>query len=161
MGGRYFRNTKKGYSPTGRKKTVTYGTADAPAKDDAVHPTPTLRPNLSIETFTTYQVQQYSSTAVRTAVHLVRGEQLVGWFLRTLYETGNRRGKFHFFDDTRPSRGASEPPSTTHPPPTIHPRTYPVQQYSNPAVRTCRALHVTGEQQPMHWLQCSRAARDL
>ena len=42
--------------------------------DDAVHPPPTHRPNL-------YYMQQHSSAAVRTAVHLVRGEQLVGWFL--------------------------------------------------------------------------------
>ena len=47
----------------------------------------------------------------------------------------------------------------TYPPPTTHPRTYPVQQYSNAAVR--RAIHLTGEQQPIRWLQCSRAGRDL
>ena len=29
--------------------------------------------------------QETKSAAVRTAGHLVRGEQLVGWFLRTLY----------------------------------------------------------------------------
>ena len=64
-----------------------------------------------------------------------------------------------FFDDTRPSRGAGESPSTTHPPPTMHPRTYPVQQYSNAAV-VRRATHLAGEQQPICWLQCSRAGRD-
>ena len=68
-------------------------------------------------------------------------------------------GGSFIFDDARPSRGASEPPSTTHPPPTIHPRTYPVQQYSNAAVR--RAIHLTGEQQPIRCLQCSRAGQDL
>ena len=49
-------------------------------------------------------------------------------------------------------------PPTTRLPPTIHPRTYPVQQYSNAAVR--RAIHLTGEQQPLRWLQCSRAGRN-
>ena len=68
-------------------------------------------------------------------------------------------GGVSLFDDTRQSRGASEPPSATHPPSTIHPRTYPVQQYSNAAVR--RAIHLTGEQQLIRWLQCSRAGRDL
>ena len=52
----------------------------------------------------------------------------------------------------------SEPPSTTHPPPTTHPRTHPVQ-YSNAAVR--KAIHLTGEQQPIRWLQCPRAGRGL
>ena len=33
-----------------------------------------------------------------------------------------------------------------------------VQQYSNAAVP--RAVHLTGEQQPICWLQCSRAGRD-
>ena len=85
VGGRYLRNKKKGYSPTGQKKTPTYGTAHPPTTDDAVHPPLTHRPNH-------YYIQQYSSAAVRTAVHLVRGEQFDGWFLRTLNETGNRRG---------------------------------------------------------------------
>ena len=162
-----------------------------PTTDDAVHPPPTHRPNL-------YYVQQHSSAAVRTAVHLVRGEQLlivgwflrtlyetgnkkcsstssstpgtrgaVGWFLRTLYETGYKRGEFHCLTilghlEERASEPPSttRPPPTTHPPPTIHPRTYPaVLQYSNAAVR--RAIHLTREQQPMRWLQCSRAGRYL
>ena len=99
--------------------------------------------------------QETKSAAVRTAVHLVRGEQLVGWFFRTLYlgyETGNKRGEF-------PPSTARPPPTTHHPPPTHHPWTYPVLQYSNAAVR--RAIHLTGEQQPIRWLQCSRAGRDL
>ena len=153
VGGRYFRNKKKGLSPAGRKRTPTYGTAHPPTTDDAVHPPPTHRPNL-------YYIQQNSSAAVHTAVHLVRGEQLVGWFLRTLYETGNRRGESHFLTilGHLGERARRHPPSTTHPPPTIHPRTYPVQQYSNAAVRT--AIHLAGEQQPIRWLQCSRAGRD-
>ena len=56
-------------------------------------------------------------------------------------------------------RASRRPPPTHHPPSTIHPRTYSVQQYSNAAV--CRAIHLTGEQQPVRWLQCSRAGRDL
>ena len=71
------------------KKDPMYGTAHPPTTEDAVHPPPTHRPNL-------YYMQQYSSAAVRTAVHLVRGEQLVGWFLKTLYETGNYGGNFIF-----------------------------------------------------------------
>ena len=55
-------------------------------------------------------------------------------------------------------RAAVHHPPTTHPPPTMHPRTYPVQQYSNAAV-VRRAIHLTGEQ-PICWLQCSRAGRD-
>ena len=112
-----------------------------------------------------YYTQQYGSAAVHTAVHLVRGEQLVGRFLRTLYETGNKRGEFHFLTilDHLGERASRHPPPTHHPPtthpsPTIHPRTYPVLQYSNEAVR--RAIHLTGEQQPIRWLQCSRAGRD-
>ena len=46
---------KKGSSPTGRKKTPTYGTAHQPTTDDAVHPPPTHRSNL-------YYIQQCSST---------------------------------------------------------------------------------------------------
>ena len=68
-------------------------------------------------------------------------------------------GGSSFSDDTWPSRGASEPASTTHPPPTIHPRTYPIQEFSNAAVH--RAIHLTGGQQPIRWLQSSRAGRDL
>ena len=84
MGGRYFRHTKKGSSPTGRKKTPTYGTAHALTTDDAVHPPPTYRPiNL-------YHIQQYSSAAVRTGVHLVRGEQLLTKLIRSY-------GPFFFF----------------------------------------------------------------
>ena len=41
----------------------------------------------------------------------------------------------------------------------MHPRAYPVQQYSNAAV-VGRTIHLTGEQQPISWLQCSRAGRD-
>ena len=37
---------KKSSSPTGRKKTPTYGTAHPPTTDNAVHPPPTHRPNL-------------------------------------------------------------------------------------------------------------------
>ena len=113
-----------------------------------MHPTPTHRPNLY------YIVQQYSSAAVRTAVHLVRGAQLVGCFLRTLYETRNRRGEFHFLTIL----GHLGERASHRPPPTMHPRTYPVAQYSNAAVR--RAIHLTGEQQTIRWLQCSRAGRD-
>ena len=91
---------------------------------------------------------------MRTAVHLVRGEQLVGWFLRTLYESGNRRGGFDFLTIL----GRLGERASRHPP-TIYPRTYPVQQYGNAAVR--RAIHLTGEQQPIRWLHCSRAGRDL
>ena len=42
--------------------------------DDAAHPPPTHRPNL-------YYIRHYSSAAVRTAVHVVRGEQLVSWLV--------------------------------------------------------------------------------
>ena len=110
MGGRYFRNKKKGSSSTGRRKTPTYGTAHAPTKDDVIHPPPTHRPNL-------YYIQQCSSAAVRTAVHLVHGEQFVDWFLRTLYETGNRRGEFHFLTVL----GHLGEQASRHPPPTHHP----------------------------------------
>ena len=68
-------------------------------------------------------------------------------------------GGISFLNDSRPSRGASEPPFTTHTPFTIHPQTYPVQQYSNAEVR--RATHLTGEQRPICWLQCSLAEGNL
>ena len=107
-----------------------------------------------------YYIQQHSSATIRTAVHLVGGAQLVGWFLRTLYEAGNKRGEFQFLTVVgHLGERASRHPPPTHPPPTMHPRTYPVQQYSNAAVH--RAIHLTGEQQPIRWLQCSRAGRDL
>ena len=128
VGGRYFRNKRKGSSPTGRKKTPTYGTAHTPTTDDAVHPPPTHRPNL-------YYIQQYNSAAVRTAaVHLVGGEQLVGCFLRTLYETGNRRGEFHFLTilGHLGERASRHPPPTHHPPSTHGPTQYSsteMQQY--------------------------------
>ena len=87
------------------------------------------------------------------------------------YETGNKRGEFHFLTilghlGERASRHpppthqpptTHHPPPTHYPPPTIHPRTNPVLQYSNAAVR--REIHLIGEQ--THWLQCSRAGRDL
>ena len=53
----------------------------------------------------------------------------------------------------------SERAAIYHPPTTHHPRTYLVQQCSSEAVR--RAIHMTGEQQPIRWLQCSRAGREL
>ena len=124
VGGRYFRNKKKGSSPTtGRKKNPTYGTAHQPTTDNAVHPLPTHRPNL-------YYIQQYSSAAVLTAVHLVRGEQLVGWFLRTLYdETGNKRRQFHIFLTLLGHLGER---ASRHPPPTHGPTQYStVQQCSS------------------------------
>ena len=125
VGGRYFRNKKKGSSPTGRKKTPTYGTAHPATTDDAVHPSPTHPPNL-------YYIQQYSSAAVHTAVHLVREAQLVGWYSRTLYETGNRRGKFHFLTilGHLGERASPRPPPTHHPPCTHAPT-----QYSSTAVQ--------------------------
>ena len=70
------------------------------------------------------------------------------------------RGEFHFLTIVGHLRErACRHPPPTHPPPTIHPWTYPVQQCSNAAVR--RAMHLTGEQQPIRWLQCSRAGLDL
>ena len=116
-------------------------TAHPPTTQDAVHPPPTHRPNL-------HYIQQDSSAAVRTTVHLVPGEQLVGWFLGTLYETGNRPGVFRFLTilGHLGERASRHPPST----PTIHPRTYPVQKYSDAAVH--RAIHLTVELQPIRWL---------
>ena len=94
------------------------------------------------QTFTTCSstaVQQYvhqnnSSAAVRPAVHLVRGAQLVGWFLRTLYETGNRRGGGYFLTilGHLGERASRRPPPTHHPPCTHEPTQYrstAVQQY--------------------------------
>ena len=92
---------------------------------------PTLHPPTD-QTFTTYSKE--SSAAVRTAVHLVRGEQLVGWFLKTLYETGNRRGEFHFLTihGHLGERASRRPPPTHHPPSTHGPTQYSstaMQQY--------------------------------
>ena len=128
-----FEKQKKRFISHRTKKTPTYGTAHPPTTDDAVHSPPTHRPNL-------YYMQQYSCAAVRTAVHLVRGEQLrvVGWFLRTLYETGNRRGEFHFLTilDHLGERASRHPPPTHHPPPTIHPPfTHGPNQYSSTAMQ--------------------------
>ena len=79
-------------------------------------------------------IQQYSSAAVRTAVHLVRVEQLVGWFLRTLYETRNKRGEFHFLTIL----GHLRERASRHPPPAHHPpSTHGPTQYSSTAVQQC------------------------
>ena len=118
-----FQKQKKGSSPTGRKKTPTYGTAHPPTTDDAVHPPPTHRPNL-------HYIQQYSSAAVRTAVHLVRVEQLDDWFLRTLYETGNKRRDLTILGHLGERASRHRPPPTTHHPPTDLPSTA-VQQCSS------------------------------
>ena len=103
------------------------------------------------------QVAQCSSTYSSTPG--MRGA-VIWLVLEDLVRNRKQTGGLSIFVDTRPSRRASEPPSTTHPPPnthpppTIHPRTYPLLQYSNAAVR--RAIHLTGEQQSIRWLQCSR-----
>ena len=152
VGGRYFRNKKKEVNLPKDEKRF-------PRTERPTHPPRTTQCTLHPPTDQTFTTYSSTAAALRTAVHLVRGEQLVGWFLRTLFETGNKRGEFHFSTILSPSRGVSEPSSTTHLPPTIHRRTYPVQQHSNAAVH--RAMHLTGEQQPIRWLQCSRAARDL
>ena len=90
-----------------------------------MHPPPTHRPNR-------YYIQQYSSAAVCTALHLVRGEQLVGWFLRTLYETGNRRGKLQILTIV----GHLGERASRHPPPTHHPpSTHGPTQYSSTAMQ--------------------------
>ena len=156
MGGRYFRNKKKVHLPQDEKRLPrAQRPTHPPTTSDTVHPLPTFRPKL-------YYITQYSSAAVRTAVHLVRGEQLVDWFLKTLYETGNKRGEFHFL--TIPGhlgeRASRHPPPTNHSPTTHHPTT----DLPSTAVQQCsRAIHLTGEQQPIRWLQClcSRAGRDL
>ena len=91
-----------------------------------MHSPPTHRPSI-------YYIQHYSSSAaVRTAVHLVRGEQLVGLFLRTLCETGNKRGEFHVLTilGYLGERTSCHPPPTTHHPPTDLPSTA-VQQCSS------------------------------
>ena len=56
--------------------------------------------------------------------------------------------------------GHLEERASRHPPPTHHPpSTHGPTQYSNAAVR--RAIHLTGEQQPIRGLQSFRAGRDL
>ena len=131
-------------------------------------------------------MQQYSNAAVRGAIHLTGEQQPIRWLqcsragrdfttysstavqqyvqqytwytgnswlvFRTLYEAGNRRGEFHFWKVP----GHLGERASRHPPPTIHRRTYSVQQYSNAAVR--RAIYLTGE--PIRWLRCSRAGRN-
>ena len=152
--GRYTRNKKKGSSPIGRKKTVTYGTAHPPTTDDAVHPPPTHRPNLYY-----IPVQQYSSTYSSTPG--TRGA--VSWLvLEDLVRKRKQAGGVSFFDDTPHlgERASRHPPPTHHPSSTHGPTQYSstaVQQYSNAAVR--RAIHLTGEQQPIRQLQCSRVGR--
>ena len=60
--------------------TPTYGTAHALTMDDAVHPPPTHQP------IKLYCIQQFSSAAVRTGIHLVREEQSVDrFFLRNVF----------------------------------------------------------------------------
>ena len=124
----FWKQQKKVYLPQDEKDFhVRNGPpTHPPTTDDAVHPPPTHRPNL-------YYIQQYSSAAVRIAVHLVRGERLVGWFLRTLYETGNRRGESHFLTilgHLGSKRAAMHHPPSTHHPPTDLPSTA-VQQCSS------------------------------
>ena len=73
-----------------------------------------------------------------------------------VHETGNRQGEFHFLTilSHLGERGSRYPPPAHHSPSTHGPT-----QYSNAAVR--KAIHLTGEQQPIRWLHCSRAGRDL
>ena len=123
-GDRYFRNKKKVYLPQDEKRLPRTGRPTHPPRTTQC----TLHPPTD-QTFTTY-----SSAAVRTAVHLVRGEQLVGWFLATLYETGSRRGKFHFLTilGHLGERASRRPPPTHHPPSTHGPTQYSstaMQQY--------------------------------
>ena len=123
VGGRYFRKKKMVHLPQDEKRL--------PRTERPTHPPRmtqcTLRPYL-------YYIQQYSSAAVRTAVHLVRREQLVGCFMSTLYETGNRRGGVHFLTILRHlgERASRHLPPTHHPPsthgPTQHSSTA-MQQY--------------------------------
>ena len=116
-----------------------------PRTERPTHPPRTTQCTLhppTDQTFTTYSrtaVQQYlhqnnSSAAVRTPVHLVRGALLVGWFLRTLYETGNRRGGVHFLTilGHLGEWTSRRPPPTHHPPCTHEPTQYSstaMQQY--------------------------------
>ena len=56
-----------------------------------------------------------------------------------------------------PTYGTAHPSTTddaVRPPPTHRPNLYYIQQYSS------AAIHLTGEQQPIRFLQCSRAGRD-
>ena len=124
VGGRYFRRKKKINLPQDEKRLArTERPTHPPTTDDAVHPTPTHPPTKPL--LHLHYTQKYGSAAVHTAVHLVRGEQLVGRFLRTLYETGNKRGEFHFLTilDHLGERASRHPPPTHHPPTTDHPPT--------------------------------------
>ena len=116
-----------------KKRLISHRTKKNSRMERPTHPprttqcTYTHRSNL-------HYIQQYSSAAVRTAVYLVRGEQLVGWFLRTLYETGNRRGEFHFLTILgHLVERASRRPPPTHQPPSTHGPT----QYSSTAAQQC------------------------
>ena len=105
-----------------------------PRTERPTHPPRTTQCTLhppTDQTFTTY-----SRTAVQQYVqqYTLRGEQLVGWFLRTLYETGNRRGEFHFLTiiGHLGERASRRPPPTHHPPSTHVPTQYSstaMQQY--------------------------------
>ena len=151
--GRYFRKQKKRFifHRTKKGSHVRNGPPTHHGRRSA--PTTTHRQNL-------YYIQQYSSAAVRTAVHLVRGEQLVGWLLTTLHETGNRRAGGHLLTilGHLGERASRRPPPTHHPPSTHGPT-----QYSSTAMQQYveQYIHLTGEQQPIRWLQCFRAGRDL
>ena len=121
MGGRYFGNKKIGSSPIGRKK-------DSHVRNGP--PTHNGRRSARTDqTFITYR-QQYSSAAVRTAVHLGLGGQLDGWFLETFYEyeTGNKQREFYFLTILGHLGGRA----SRHPLPTYHPlSTHGPTQYSS------------------------------
>ena len=151
------RNKKKGSSPTGRKKTPTYRTAHPPTTDNAVHPPPTHRPNL-------YYIQQNSSAAVRTSeqqcssayssIHLVRGAQLVSWFLRNR----KQQKKYSHVQNGPPTHHGQRSAPSTHSPtkPLLHTAE---QQCSSTYIRTAVQQYVqhsrTAVQQYVHQNSCA------
>ena len=127
---------KKVHLPQGSKRLprmIRNGPTTHHGRRSAPYTHPPTKPLLHEQYSSQQHVHQNNSSAeVRTAVHLVRGAQLVGWFLRTLYETGNRRGGVHSLTILgHLGERASRRPPPTHPPPCTHEPT----QYSSTAMQ--------------------------
>ena len=123
VGGRYFRSKKKFISHRTKKDShVRNGPPTHHGRRSAPSTHPPTKPLLHSS------VQQCSSTYSSTPG--TRGA--VGWFLRILYEIGNKRGEFHFLTIL----GHLGERASRHPPPAHHPTsTHGPTQYSSTAMQ--------------------------
>ena len=126
VGDRYFRNNKKVHLLQDKKRL--------PCTERPTHKPRTSKCTLYQPTdqiFTTYSAVQLRSSTYSSTPG-TRGA--AGWLVfEDLAWNRKQTGEVSFYDDTRPSRGASEPPFTTHTP--LHPFTHGPIQCSSTAMQ--------------------------